>query len=182
MSKISIVPRGIAALGYTQQQPTEDRYLLRRSELFNRLCVLLGGRVAEELVFGDVSTGAHDDLRKVSDMARAMVTTYGMSDEVGLLTYDQPSSPFLPGVMPTPPKAYSEDTARKIDTEVKIIVDRAHEQVRQLLGEKKATLEHLARRLLDQEVLEGTELHALLTPQPGTALAAFSTTKQQGEA
>jgi cell division protease FtsH len=164
--KISIVPRGIAALGYTQQQPTEDRYLLRKSELFNRLCVLLGGRVAEELVFGDVSTGAHDDLRKVSDMARAMVTTYGMSDEVGLLSYDQPSSPFLPGVPAASPKAYSEETARKIDAEVSTIVEQAHEQVRHLLGEKKAALERLARRLLEKEVLEGTELQALLTQQP----------------
>jgi cell division protease FtsH len=79
VSKISIIPRGIAALGYTQQQPTADRYLLRKSELYNRLCVLLGGRAAEELVFGDVSTGAQDDLHKVSELARAMVTTYGMS-------------------------------------------------------------------------------------------------------
>src|SRR5712691_959928 len=169
--KISIVPRGIAALGYTQQQPTEDRYLLRKSELDNRLCVLLGGRVAEELVFGDVSTGAHDDLRKVSDMARAMVTTYGMSDEVGLLTYDQPSSPFLPGVAPTPPKAYSEHTAQTIDAEVEAIVARAHERVRQLLGAKKATLERLARRLLEHEVLEGEELQALLMPEPVTPAA-----------
>ena len=104
VSKISIVPGGIAALGYTQPQPTEDRYLLRKSELCHRLCVLLGGRVVEELVFGDVSTGAHDDLRKVSDMAWAMVTTYGMSEAVGLLTYDQPPSPFLPGVTAAPPQ------------------------------------------------------------------------------
>jgi cell division protease FtsH len=166
VSKISIVPRGIAALGYTQQQPTEDRYLLRRSELYNRLCVLLGGRVAEELVFGDVSTGAQDDLRKISDMARAMVTTYGMSDEAGLLTYDQPPSPFLPGVAPGSPQAYSEETARTIDAEVRAIVDQAHVQVRQLLGEKKALLERLARRLLEQEVLEGDELRALLALPP----------------
>ena len=166
--KISIVPRGIAALGYTQQQPTEDRYLMRKSELFNRLCVLLGGRVAEELVFGDVSTGAYDDLHKVSDMARAMVTTYGMSEGVGLLTYEQPSSPFLPGVVPAPPKAYSEDTAQKIDAEVRTIVDQAHEQVRQLLGEKKTALERLARQLMEQEVLEGAELHALLVQEPVT--------------
>jgi cell division protease FtsH len=172
--KISIVPRGIAALGYTQQQPTEDRYLLRKSELYNRLCVLLGGRVSEELVFGDVSTGAHDDLRKVSDMARAMVTTYGMSDEVGLLTYEQPPSLFLPGVTPAPAKTYSEETARKIDAEVKSIVDRAHEQVRQLLHEKQAALEHLAQQLLAHEVLEGAALQALLAPQSGASVAAFS--------
>ena len=171
VSKISIVPRGIAALGYTQQQPTEDRYLLRRSELYNRLCVLLGGRVAEELVFGDVSTGAQDDLRKITDMARAMVTTYGMSDEVGLLAYDQPPSPFLPGVAPGSPQAYSEETARTIDAEVRAIVDQAHAQVRQILGEKKALLERLARRLLEQEVLEGDELRDLLALPPVAAAA-----------
>jgi cell division protease FtsH len=171
--KISIVPRGVAALGYTQQQPTEDRYLLRKSELYHRLCVLLGGRVAEELVFGDVSTGAHDDLRKVSDMARAMVATYGMSDDVGLLTYDQPSSPFLPGITPPPPTTYSENTARHIDKEVKAIVERAHAQVRQLLTDRRDPLERLARQLLEHEVLEGAELQALLALPPGTA-AAFS--------
>jgi cell division protease FtsH len=182
VSKISIVPRGIAALGYTQQQPTEDRYLLRKSELCNRLCVLLGGRVAEELVFDDVSTGAHDDLRKVSDMARAMVTTYGMSDEMGLLTYEQPPSPFLPGITPAPSKTYSENTARQIDAEIRAIVDQAHERVRQLLNEKKSTLERLARRLLEQEVLEGAQLQELLAQQPGTSVAVFSNRKQQREA
>jgi cell division protease FtsH len=160
---------GIAALGYTQQQPTEDRYLLRKSELYNRICVLLGGRVAEELIFDDVSTGAHDDLRKVSDLARAMVTTYGMSDEVGLLTYEQPSSPFLPGVVPSAPKTYSEDTARQIDAEVRAIVDRAHEQVGELLSDKKTALERLARRLLELEVLEGDELQTLLAQESVTS-------------
>jgi cell division protease FtsH len=130
-------------------------------------------------VFGDVSTGAHDDLRKVSDMARAMVTTYGMSDDIGLLTYDQPSSSSLPGITPTPPKTYSEDTARQIDMEVRAIVDQAHEQVWQLLSEKKSALERLARRLLDHEVLEGAELHALLTPQPAPLGAACSPRAQE---
>ena len=104
-------------------------------------------------------------------MARTMVTTYGMSDEVGLLTYDQPSSPFLPGVTPTPPQAYSEHTAQTIDAEVGAIVARAHERVRQLLGEKQAILERLARRLLEHEVLEGAELQALLTPELATPVA-----------
>ena len=169
VSKISIVPRGIAALGYTQQQPTEDRYLLRKSELFNRLCVLLGGRVAEELIFGDISTGAQDDLHKVTDMAHAMVATYGMSDALGLLTYEQPSSPFLPGTAPAPAKTYSEETAQKIDTEVRALADQAHEQVRELLGANKAALERLAQRLLDQEVLEGDDLRALLVLEPVTS-------------
>ena len=133
--------------------------------------MLLGGRVAEELVFGDVSTGAQDDLRKITDMARAMVTTYGMSDEVGLLAYDQPPSPFLTGVAPASPQAYSEETARTIDAEVRAIVDQAHAQVRQILGEKKALLERLARRLLEQEVLEGDELRDLLVLPPVAAAA-----------
>jgi cell division protease FtsH len=174
VSKISIIPRGIAALGYMQQQLIADRYLLRKSELYNRLCVLLGGRVAEELVFGDVSTGAQDDLHKVSELARAMVTTYGMSEAVGLLTYDQPASPFLPGVVPAPSKAHSEDTARTIDHEVRTIVEQVHEQVRQILGENKDALEPLARRLLEQEVLEGPELQSLLALQSGASVAAFS--------
>jgi cell division protease FtsH len=95
--KISIIPRGIAALGYTQQQPTEDRYLLTRSELIDRLAVLLGGRVAEELVFNEISTGAQNDLQRASDIARAMVTEYGMSDRLGLVSYERPrQAMFLP--------------------------------------------------------------------------------------
>jgi cell division protease FtsH len=133
-------------------------------------------------VFGDVSTGAQDDLHKVSELARAMVTTYGMSDAVGLLTYDQPTSPFLPGPVPAPSRAHSEDTARTIDHEVRTIVDQAHEQVRQILGENKDALERLARRLLDQEVLEGAELQNLLATQAGISVAAFSPRERRQEA
>jgi len=123
-------------------------------------------------VFGDVSTGAQDDLHKVSALARAMVTTYGMSEAVGLLTYDQPTAPFLPGAVPAPSRAPSEDTARKIDHEVQTIVEQAHEQVRQILGENKDALERLARRLLDEEVLEDSELQNLLVVQLGVSVAA----------
>ena len=134
-------------------------------------------------MIGDVSTGAQNDLHKVSELARAMVTTYGMSDAVGLLTYDQPTSPFLPGTGPAPSRAHSEDTAQTIDHEVRTIVDQAHEQVREILGENKDALERLARRLLDQEVLEGAELQDLLAPQPVTSLAAFRPRepRQEGE-
>jgi cell division protease FtsH len=96
VAKISMIPRGVAALGYTQQQPTEDRYLMTRAELLDRLDVLLGGRVAEELIFGDISTGAQDDLQRATDMARHMVARYGMSDALGLATFEPPrQAPFL---------------------------------------------------------------------------------------
>jgi cell division protease FtsH len=112
--KISIIPRGIAALGYTQQQPTEDRYLLTRSELIDRLAVLLGGRVAEELVFNEISTGAQNDLQRASDIARAMVTEYGMSDRLGLVSYERPrQAMFLPESFSSG-KNYSEAKAAKL--------------------------------------------------------------------
>src|SRR4029434_1906699 len=112
VAKISVIPRGIAALGYTQQQPTEDRYLMTRAELVDRLDVLLGGRVSEEIIFGDVSTGAHDDLQRASELVRHMVTQYGMSDALGLGTFERPrQAMFLNGPRATE-REYSEDTAR----------------------------------------------------------------------
>jgi cell division protease FtsH len=160
--KISIIPRGIAALGYTQQLPTEDRYLMTRSELEDRLCVLLGGRVAEEITFGDISTGAQDDLQKATDIARSMVTQYGMSESLGLRTFEsERRSAFLDTPMP-PRKDYSEEKAGAIDAEVEKIIERAHEKVRHLLTERRPSLDEIARRLLEKEVMEGDELRALL--------------------
>ncbi len=116
VNKISIIPRGIAALGYTQQLPTEDRYLMTRDELLNRLYVLLGGRVAEEIVFGDVSTGAQNDLQRATDIARSMVTEYGMSSRLGLVTYGRDRRPmFLDITGSGRDKEYSERTAQEID-------------------------------------------------------------------
>ncbi len=159
--KVSIVSRGIAALGYTQQLPTEDRYLMTRSELFNRLCVLLGGRTAEEIIFGDVSTGAQNDLQRATDMVRHMVAQYGMSEKVGLMTFDGGGRPaLLPGL--SPPREHSEETARLLDAEASRILGEAHAKVGALLTEKRALIEQLARRLLEKEVVEGDELHALL--------------------
>ena len=161
VSKISIIPRGVAALGYTQQLPTEDRYLMTRSELFNRLCVLLGGRTAEEIVFGDVSTGAQNDLQRATDLVRHMVTQYGMSEKVGLMTYDGGGRiGVLPGL--PPPREHSEDMARLIDAEASRILVEAHVKVSALLTEKRSFLEELARRLLEKEVVERDELKALL--------------------
>ena len=135
--KISIIPRGIAALGYTQQQPTEDRYLMTRLELLDRLAVLLGGRVAEELVFSDISTGAQNDWQRATDIARSMVTEYGMSDRMGLVSYERPRQPmFLPESF-APAKNYSEAKASQIDEEVVRFVEEAHQRVRKILKSEK---------------------------------------------
>jgi cell division protease FtsH len=161
VAKVSIVSRGIAALGYTQQLPTEDRYLLTRSELCNRLCVLLAGRTAEEIVFGDVSTGAQNDLQRATDLVRHMVAQYGMSEKVGLMTYDGGGrTALLPG-LPLP-REHSEETARLIDAEASRILVEAHVRVGALLTEKRALIERLAHRLLEKEVVERDELQALL--------------------
>jgi cell division protease FtsH len=159
--KVSIVSRGIAALGYTQQLPTEDRYLMTRSELFNRLCVLLAGRTAEEIVFGDVSTGAQNDLQRATDLVRHMVTQYGMSEKVGLMTYDGSGrTALLPG-LPLP-REHSEETARLIDAEASRILVEAHEKVSTLLTEQRPLIDRLALRLLEKEVVERDELQALV--------------------
>ncbi|HYL82106.1 MAG TPA: ATP-dependent zinc metalloprotease FtsH [Candidatus Acidoferrum sp.] len=161
VAKISIVSRGIAALGYTQQLPTEDRYLMTRSELFNRLCVLLGGRTAEEIVFGDVSTGAQNDLQRATDLVRHMVAQYGMSERVGLMTFDGGGRPgLLPGLAPA--RDYSEETARLIDAEASRFLVEAHVKVSALLTKQRSIVEQLAHRLLEKEVVEGEELHTLL--------------------
>lgn len=164
--KISIIPRGIAALGYTQQQPTEDRYLMTRSELLDRIAVLLGGRVAEELVFGEMSTGAQSDLQRATDIARAMVTEYGMSDRLGLVTYERERRPmFLPESF-TPTKTYSEAKAAEIDEEISRVMEDAHRRVKQILSEKRETLDTLAKLLLEKEIVQGEELRRLLGKSP----------------
>ncbi len=168
VSKISIIPRGIAALGFTQQLPTEDRYLLKRSELLDRLDVLLGGRVAEELVYGDVSTGAQNDLQRATDMARHMVAQYGMSERLGQATFEVPQQAYLNVADgPVPRGAYSERTARIIDEEVSKLLEEAHERVRRTLTQKRAVLDELARLLLKQEVVERATLDELLTRASG---------------
>jgi cell division protease FtsH len=160
--KISIIPRGIAALGYTQQQPTEDRYLLTRSELNDRLAVLLGGRVAEELVFNEVSTGAQNDLQRASDIARAMVAEYGMSNLLGLVSYARPRQPmFLPESF-SPAQNYSEAKAAQMDDEIARFVDEAHQRVRQILSQRRTVLDDLARLLSQKESVQGEELRRML--------------------
>ncbi len=159
VSKISIIPRGIAALGYTQQLPTEDRYLMTRDELLDRLQVLLGGRVSEEIVFGDISTGAMNDLQRATDIARSMVTEYGMSDRLGPLTYTrEPRSTYLDLAMGARTREYSEQTAESIDEEVSRIIEEAYQNARSILKDQKKNLARLAGILLEKESIEGDEL------------------------
>jgi cell division protease FtsH len=154
VQKISIVPRGVAALGYTIQLPTEDRYLVTKKELEEKLSTLLGGRVAEEVFFDDVSTGAQNDLYKATDIARAMVKEYGMSARMGLSAYERPHNPFLKGdsYMPNE-REYSEKVAAEIDEEVKGILQQAYERAKKIIQEKRAMVEALAARLLEKEVV-----------------------------
>ena len=164
VSKVSIIPRGIAALGYTQQSPTEDRYLMRKSELLDRIDVLLGGRVAEKLVFDDVSTGAENDLQRATDMARHMVTHYGMSDTLGLATFESRPVPlYLNGPSAPGTREFSERTAEAIDGEVRCILDEARERVLRTLTAHRDTLDALARLLLDKEVVDRAMLDRLMS-------------------
>jgi cell division protease FtsH len=163
VQKISIIPRGIAALGYTLQLPTEDRYLLTRTELESRIAVLLGGRVAEELVFGEPSTGAADDLQKATAIAKRMVKDYGMSEKLGTVALDQSGPPsFLKTAEPQGPPTYSEHTAQEIDSEVRRMIEEQGNRVRELLGSLKPVLLRGAEKLLKDEVMTGDELKALL--------------------
>jgi cell division protease FtsH len=161
--KISIVQRGFGALGYTMQLPLEDRYLMQRTDLYNQLAVLLGGRTAEEIALGEISTGAQNDLQRATDMARAMVTEWGMSDELGAINYDvNKRGRFLDIGMPQERGLYSEETAQKIDVEVKRILTDAHDTARRILTEHRTKLESVTTRLLVVEVMEGDELRQLL--------------------
>jgi cell division protease FtsH len=162
VNKVSIIPRGIAALGYTQQLPTEDRYLMTREELLDRLCVLLGGRVAEEIIFKDISTGAQNDLQRATDIARSMVTEYGMSEKLGLVTYTKEKRPLFLDTGFAPAKEYSEETAQEIDAEVSRLMEECHQRVRTILTEKRAQLETISKTLLEKETILGDELQELL--------------------
>jgi cell division protease FtsH len=162
--KISIVQRGFGALGYTMQLPLEDRYLLTRGDLLSQLAVLLGGRTAEEIALADISTGAQNDLQRATDMARAMVTEFGMSDELGAINYDGNKSRMRFLDLPGQERGlYSEPTAEKIDAEIKRIVTEAHDKARDILATNREKLERVTRRLLEVEVMEGDELRQLLT-------------------
>jgi cell division protease FtsH len=169
--KVSIIPRGLAALGYTMQRPEDDRYLMTQSELESRVHVLLAGTIAEEMVFEDVSTGAQNDLERASDIARSMVMDYGMS-RMGRVNFRQSDrSPFLvsSGGDYGRARMHSEETARQIDEEVKRIIDESMSTVRQILGARRASLEALAKRLIERETIDGAELKQVVeetSPSP----------------
>jgi cell division protease FtsH len=165
--KVSIIPRGVGALGYTIQRPTEDRFLMTREELENKMSVLLGGRAAEMIVFHHLSTGAADDLRKVTDIARSMVTRYGMSERLGSVAYDRDPRTYLTGPdlpLPRQETDYAEATAAQIDDEVRGIVQHAMDRALAILRERHEALERSARRLLEKETLDEKELTDLVGP------------------
>jgi cell division protease FtsH len=166
--KISIVQRGFGALGYTMQLPLEDRYLLTRTDLLNQMAVLLGGRTAEEIALGEISTGAQNDLQRATDIARAMVTQFGMTDALGVGNFEGSHRPtFLDLPMGSERGPYGEETAQRIDAEVKRILDDAHERARQLIADRRQLLELVTERLLEKEVIEGDELRALIADVEG---------------
>jgi len=170
--KVTIIPRGVAALGATYQLPLEDRYLLTRSELEDRIAVLLGGRVAEEIIYGEVSTGAHNDLERGTELARLMVMQYGMSEALGPMTFGGgQQSMFLRGSGLPQEREYSEESARRIDSETRIIIDRIYDRVRDLLTARKRVLVEAAAELKQKETLEGDRLRELLAGEPVGAQA-----------
>jgi cell division protease FtsH len=145
------------------QLPTEDRYLMTKTELEDRMAVMMGGRVAEELIFNEISTGAQNDLYRATDVARSMVREYGMSERLGPMTFERERRPlFIETMMPPGSKDYSEATAQEIDQEVAALVDRAHRRARDILEKERAVLEKAAQILLEKEVLEGEELREIL--------------------
>jgi cell division protease FtsH len=162
VKKISIIPRGIAALGYTMQTPTEDRFLMSRSELFNRIATLLGGRAAEEIVFEDISTGAHNDLARATDIARSMVKEYGMSAKMGQVYFAREKRNQFLNIPMEGAVEYSEATAELIDAEVREIINKQYLRTIEILKDKRDLLNNGAKLLLDQEKIEGTELEHLL--------------------
>jgi cell division protease FtsH len=167
VQRVSIIPRGVAALGYTMQMPTEDRFLMTRSELLNKVATLLGGRASEQLTFGDISTGAHNDLAKATDIARSMVREFGMSDRVGQV-YCAPErrAQFLD--LGTGARGeYSEATAELIDQEVREIIGAQYERALGILGGQKRVLERGARLLLEKEKIEGKELQEIMQEVSG---------------
>lgn len=162
VAKISIVPRGMSALGYTLQLPTEERFLNSREDLEGQIATLLGGRSAEEIVFGKITTGAANDLQRATDIAEQMVGTYGMSDTLGPLAYDKQGGGRFLGGGNNPRRTVSDATAQAIDREVRALVDNAHDQALAILRQNMALLETIAQKILEKEVIEGDDLKEML--------------------
>jgi cell division protease FtsH len=165
--KVSIIPRGVGALGYTIQRPTEDRFLMSRQELENKMAVLLGGRAAEHVVYGHLSTGAADDLAKVTDIARSMVMRYGMDEKLGNLSFEDERPLFLPTPVAGTERRYSEDTAREIDRAVREIASNAFDRAKRILAENRQVLEDGARQLLQKETLSEAQIEAIAASLAG---------------
>ena len=164
VEKISIVPRGMAALGYTLQLPTEDRFLRDEAELKGQIATMLGGRSAEEVVIGSITSGAANDLQRATDVAEQMVTSYGMSQVLGPLAYDRSKqNTFLDnGMAPNARRLVSDETAKAIDEEVKSIVEAAHQRALKILKDNRGLLETISQQLLEEEVIEGESLRDML--------------------
>ncbi|MFP4466989.1 MAG: ATP-dependent zinc metalloprotease FtsH [Candidatus Goldiibacteriota bacterium] len=159
--KISIIPRGYGALGYTLQLPEEDRFLSTRDEMMDNICVMLGGRVAEELIFGDISTGASNDIERVTVIAHDMVCKYGMTKELGTVTLGSSSQEVFIGKDLMKERNYSEQTAKEIDTQIRRIIDDAHEMARIILTKNRNILKKIAEKLLKEEVIEGASFEEM---------------------
>jgi cell division protease FtsH len=169
VEKISIVPRGIGALGYTMQLPTEERFLMTEEELYGKIDVLLGGRAAEQLVFGEISTGAANDLDKAADIARRMITDFGMSDKFrNVFLPSRKQSPFLGENNYTIMREYSEKTQQYVDEETARIIDDRYRRVTALLQDNRRSIEKIAEKLLKVEVLDGQEFAELLRRSKNT--------------
>jgi cell division protease FtsH len=162
VQKISIIPRGIAALGYTMQVPTEDRFLMKKTELLNKIASLLGGRAAEQIIFNDISTGAHNDLARATDIARSMVKEYGMSPKVGQIYFAKEKRPAFMDLGLPSSEEYSDATAELIDRELKQIIDEQYAKALEILGTKRPVMEKVAKILLEKEKITGDELKALM--------------------
>jgi cell division protease FtsH len=164
VQRVSIIPRGIGALGYTLRMPTEDRYLMTRGELERKLAVLMGGRAAEQIIFGHLSTGAADDLARATEIARSMATRYGMVPELGHAVYESESAPLLGRALGPDMRNYSDASAHAIESAIKTILDQALERARAILNRNRVTLEKVARKLLEVETLNQADLQALFAP------------------
>jgi cell division protease FtsH len=176
VQKVSIIPRGIAALGYTMQRPLEDRFLMDRAELLNRMTVLLGGRAAETLTFEEVSTGAGDDLAKATDIARSMVARFGMDAKLGQVSYEPETAPLLdmPNRHDWQPRRYGEATAGAIDTAVRTLIDDAYNRAVAILSSNRRLLDESAKALLARETFSAADLKQIgagLVLSPRTAAA-----------
>jgi cell division protease FtsH len=166
--KVSIIPHGVAALGYTLQLPVEEKFLSTEAELRDQLAILLAGRVAERIVFGEISSGASNDLERATEIAHNMVTRLGMSAKLGSLTYGKQQQLAFLGVASQEERNFSEETARLIDSEVKALIDAAETRAAELISARRAALDSLVETLIEKEVVDANELKRIIEAHPAT--------------